>query len=612
MKKLLYRPGIALIAALLAVALAPCFAFADTTGATPEPTAPVEAAADDYDDYEYDPDKPWLYYEMTEEEYYEEFEPWRFTGQTEEEYWEEYWDNQEKEWREATLSSFGFTETDIINIAVNGKALNFEGAKPIVRNGVTMIPARPVFEALGADVSYDGKTKVLTIDTDNASARLTAGVATIVNTINDRAGAGSEFNMAATDETPFIEKSTFYVPLRQAAESLGFDVYWDSYYKVVTIIDKDVLIAEIDAQFTVFNALIQSELGKIATGLASDKTDRTDVNFTATLDARYNPDYYYDDERGNVTEHSAKAEGKFKILSNKNGFDVTGDVGLEINGFEEILGEIDQDPELKAVFDDLKKGVPFDFILNYTDAAMYLHLPILAHADPRFDRNTWLSSQAEDYGLSVDFQEMAELIEESIENGGLTLGNLLYLSNRNYASYAIYAPYFDRISPLLTVSRILAPFLGDEYMEKNGNTYTISLNRLELFNIFRKLSNEEDMYILDVSDYTEFSASVPVANYKLEIKEKDGAPASLELVINTKIKMDDYYGDDGSVEFHYSLTSESEAGKTNVDYSISAENYGPIESGEFSVHADAVSAPTDETPRTEPPARAKIISIDDL
>jgi hypothetical protein len=49
-----------------------------------------------------------------------------------------------------------------------------------------------------------------------------------------------------------------------------------------------------------------------------------------------------------------------------------------------------------------------------------------------------------------------------------------------------------------------------------------------------------------------------------------------------------------------------------VDYSIAIENLESIKSMELSVHADAVSAPTDETPRTEPPARAKVISIDDL
>jgi hypothetical protein len=272
------------------------------------------------------------------------------------------------------------------------------------------------------------------------------------------------------------------------------------------------------------------------------------------------------------------------------------------------LGEIDQDPELKAVFDDLKKGVPFDFILNYTDAAMYLHLPILSHIDPRFDRNTWLSSFAEDYDLYSDIQRLAEIIEEGLEDGDITLGNLIYMSV--FDSY--YVAGFDRVEYLLGAARVLAPFLGDEYMEKNGDTYTISLNRLELFNIFKKLSDNYGMYIPNIYNYAEFSASVPVANYKLAITEKDGAPDSIELVINAKVKQDDYYGDDASVEFHYNLTAESEARKTNVDYSIAAENYGPIESGEISIHADAVSAPTDGTPRTEPPARAKIISVEDL
>jgi hypothetical protein len=619
MKKLFYRVGLAAVVVLCIAGATPFSAFADTPGATSEQTAPVsdEPASDDYDGtvYEYDPDAPWLYYDMTEEEYYEEFEPWRITGQTEEEYWDEYWDEYDERMRVSFLNDYGFTDTDISNIAVNGQALNFDEAKPVVRGGAIMIPARAVLEALGADVSYDGKSKTMTADVGDARAVFTMGDQTALVTRNDLT---TETELAAA---PFIDGATAsaYVPLRALAEGLGFEVYWDDYFKLAEVVDKKALVAEIDAKFTVFNAMIRGELDSYAVGGNSEKAERTDINLKAQLSARYDPDYSYysyyeDDGPSNVTESNTKAEGKIKIISDGNGVDATGNISVEISGFEDILGDIDQDAELKAVFDDLKKGVPFDVIINYADAAAYLHLPILSHIDPLLNNDTWIISQLEDYESYIDLQtdRMIDAMEESfIEgDGDITLGNLFYMKAFEQ-SYSYYSG-LNRIEYLRAAVRLLEPFLGDLYMEKNGDVYTISLNRLELFNIFRRLSNDEDIYIGGY-DYAEMLADIPVANYKLEIKEKNGAPVSVEIAVNAKFKTESYYySEDGYVEFHYGLASELEARNVSVDFSIAAENLDGIESGEFSVHVDAVSAPTNETPRAKPPAGVRTVPVSDI
>ena len=67
MKKTHCRRLAAVLTVLLAFASAPGLAFADTPDRTPDTPLPVSEA----DEYEYDPDAPWLYYDMTEEEYYE-------------------------------------------------------------------------------------------------------------------------------------------------------------------------------------------------------------------------------------------------------------------------------------------------------------------------------------------------------------------------------------------------------------------------------------------------------------------------------------------------------------------------------------------------------------
>jgi hypothetical protein len=197
-------------------------------------------------------------------------------------------------------------------------------------------------------------------------------------------------------------------------------------------------------------------------------------------------------------------------------------------------------------------------------------------------------------------------MEDTLTSGEpITTGSLLSL----YSFEGAFGN-LNRYAQLRGVARVIEPFLGDIYMEKSGNVHTISLNRLELFNIFRKLSEEQDeFYFMDYISNQELLAAVPVANYTLRIEEKDGAPFSTELVVNVKVQGDLYLEGDDSVEVHYSLATDPQ--KANVDYSISIDAPSSVV-GAFQLHVDAVSAETDKTPRTAPPAGSKVVSSDEL
>ncbi|MDR2089566.1 MAG: copper amine oxidase N-terminal domain-containing protein [Clostridiales Family XIII bacterium] len=599
MKKTFCRPVAAALAALLAIALSPGVAFADPQ-TTPKEMPIAAPESDPYvDDYEYDPDAPWLYYDMTEEAYYEEFEPWRAKGQTEDEYWDEYYKEVEREMRESALLDFGFTDTDVPNVIVNGQPLNFAGAKPLTRDGALMVPARAVLEALGAELRYDGKAKTLTAVADGTSVVFTAGERTVLFT---KDGRTEKIEAAAA---PFVDGATAsaYVPLRTLTGCFGLAVYWDSYYKLADVVDEAALIAEIDADFTVLNALLQSELVRHP----STGTEKTDVRFTADLEARYNPDYYYTEDASGETKGDASLAGALTILTGRNVFDIAGDVSLTVNGFESVLGEIDQDMELRTMLDELKKGTSFEAIFDYKEAIAYLHLPILSYAVPLLDKKTWIEFQTVDDEIIAAYQEaLAETEARHGEN--MTVGNLLYHSFTSHNTDPRYGGDFDRGAGVRRAARMLVPFLGDDYMETNGNVHTISLNRMEIFNVLGKIEEEGSLFFMDFADYADFLATVPVANYTLRIAEKDGVPASAELSVNAKINQG--YGEgDEYIEFHCDLAAEPQ--KSRVDYSIGAD-MGGEGAGTFRVHADAVSAPTDKAPRTAPPAGSKIVSSDAL
>jgi hypothetical protein len=104
-----------------------------------------------------------------------------------------------------------------------------------------------------------------------------------------------------------------------------------------------------------------------------------------------------------------------------------------------------------------------------------------------------------------------------------------------------------------------------------------------------------------------------MANYTLRVIEEDGAPASMELSVNAKVSTDlILFQDDenGYVELHYDVAGGQR--NASVDISVSVENAGPIEKGSFRAHVDAVSAPTDETPRAKPPAGARTVPFSEL
>jgi hypothetical protein len=134
---------------------------------------------------------------------------------------------------------------------------------------------------------------------------------------------------------------------------------------------------------------------------------------------------------------------------------------------------------------------------------------------------------------------------------------------------------------------------------------------LELFNVFRKLGEEEEDLYLFGGAYTSFLDTVPAAGYTLRIGGADGAFDSMELAVNAKVKYPSYSDEaDGYAEFRYNASAGPQ--KASVDYSVTVENAGLMDSGALRVHAEAVSAPTDEKPRAAPPAGAKTVSADEL
>ncbi len=96
---------------------------------------------------------------------------------------------------------------------------------PKIVNGRTLVPIRPVCEAIGADVSWDEATRAVTITRAEKEIKLTIGSA-------EALVGGKSF---ALDTAPVIISGRTMLPLRFVMETLSQKVTWDERNRVVSV-----------------------------------------------------------------------------------------------------------------------------------------------------------------------------------------------------------------------------------------------------------------------------------------------------------------------------------------------------------------------------------------
>lgn len=115
-----------------------------------------------------------------------------------------------------------------ISIILDGRTVPSD-APPVLVSGRTLVPMRVIFEALGADVSWNETNRTVTgrkADT------------TVVLTI-DRREATVNGRTVTLDQAPRIQIGRTFVPLRFIAEALGADVSWNEAERAVVVTSTD-------------------------------------------------------------------------------------------------------------------------------------------------------------------------------------------------------------------------------------------------------------------------------------------------------------------------------------------------------------------------------------
>jgi len=115
------------------------------------------------------------------------------------------------------------------NFKVNGETKTLD-APPIIKNGRTLLPIRPIVEALGGSVSWDGTERKVTVSLGSTTIELWIGKNTArVN------GTNTPIDATNSKVVPEIINGRTMLPLRFVTENLGCQLQWDPNTKTITI-----------------------------------------------------------------------------------------------------------------------------------------------------------------------------------------------------------------------------------------------------------------------------------------------------------------------------------------------------------------------------------------
>lgn len=118
------------------------------------------------------------------------------------------------------LMSFPITSLaeENINVYYEGELLVFD-VEPQIINNFTMVPARTIFEAMGAKVKWDEETQTVTVKKKKKSISMTIG-----GQITNQDG-----EVINTETVPVVLNDRTLVPVKLISEFLGAQVEWKKY-----------------------------------------------------------------------------------------------------------------------------------------------------------------------------------------------------------------------------------------------------------------------------------------------------------------------------------------------------------------------------------------------
>lgn len=119
-------------------------------------------------------------------------------------------------------------DTSKINVILNGTEVAFD-VNPVYTDGRTLVPFRPIMEALDLKVEWVGTTN--SVIAKNDTTKITLSIGSTLAYVNSKP--------YTLDVAPVVSHGCTLVPIRFISESVNMDVQWNSVASVVFINDRD-------------------------------------------------------------------------------------------------------------------------------------------------------------------------------------------------------------------------------------------------------------------------------------------------------------------------------------------------------------------------------------
>ena len=364
-----------------------------------------------------------------------------------------------------------------IGVMLNGAYVQFPDAIPEVTGGRTMVPVRPIVEALGGQARMeDGK---VICEADGVRLTFTPGVSEVLTeyTGGELPGDGQMFPMGCA---PYIKGGRTYVPVRFLGEILGYEVGWDGAYQTAQLVNREAVAARYDEKFTIMNRAQASQTLTLEEG----KNYRADLSGSVTVtafDTLHGDKTYQADLTGKTLINTQAANGAYSVkLSDST---VEGLLELIEAGNYTALTE-EEKAALRSTIHGLEE---LEFIVN-RNGLMWVRVPLLD--DLMGEDNVW-------YGLDAG----AELTQALFgETKAATIG----------AALAVLIDV-DSVESFPTVvsptAQLLYELYGDDQFTTAGGVSTRTIGLDDLAALYESMG----IYMGDVSDdFTEFELTLKV------------------------------------------------------------------------------------------------------
>lgn len=204
-----------------------------------------------------------------------------------------------------------------INVTINGAVLVCE-APPVNVNDRVLVPVRSIFEALGANVSWDGANRTVWANKNGEIMTLTIDSAQMGIGVAKSDGTTAWTDTVTLDVPAMIINDWTFVPVRAVSEALKTKVGWDGASQTVAVTQP-----EIEGKIYYSSA---SDGGKLYS-IDSNGGSRRKVIDKSVNTLRYYDDYvyYYVNGEGTVLHRVDQFTGMEQTLTYEDIYDLGAD-----------------------------------------------------------------------------------------------------------------------------------------------------------------------------------------------------------------------------------------------------------------------------------------------